>query len=120
MEMYHFIYLSVGLFIGGGMAWVVAKSNVQKVVTPAVMKAKELEIQLKMEIEKSMRLGGDIKSINDELRSEREKSMLLSNQYASLVSDHKNLNEVLKTQKGELENIREKSYAEFKNLAKNI
>ena len=120
MEIYHFIYLSVGLFIGGGMAWVVAKSNVQKVVAPAVMKAKELEIQLKMEIEKSMSLGGDIKSINDELRSEREKAMLLSNQYASLVSDHKNLNEVLKTQKGELEHIREKFSAEFKNLANDI
>ncbi|UXX80812.1 DNA recombination protein RmuC [Reichenbachiella carrageenanivorans] len=121
METFHFIYLFTGVFLGAGATWLVAKSKFQNAQNGEdQIKAKELEIQLKMEIERSQSLNSNMKDMNDELRAEREKLMQLSNQHSRLESDHKNLQETLETQKEELNQIREKFTAEFKNMANEI
>ncbi|UXP30610.1 DNA recombination protein RmuC [Reichenbachiella agarivorans] len=121
MEAYHFIYLFTGLFLGGSVSWFIAKAKFESGVNSEdTLKAKELEMQLKMEQERSVSLGKDIATINTELRTERDKGLHLSNQYARLETEHKNLQETLKTQKGELNEIKEKFSAEFKNLANEI
>lgn len=119
MELYNLIYLLVGLLLGGGAAWVLAQLNA-KGQNDHSLKAKELEIQLKAEIEKSSSLGDQLKSINEDLKKEREQSLLINNQKVRLESDFKNLQENLRQQKQELEQIREKFSAEFKNLANEI
>ncbi|PIB34273.1 DNA polymerase V [Reichenbachiella sp. 5M10] len=121
MEAYHFIYLFTGLVLGGVIAWFFAKSKFQSEENnEEQFRLKELEYQLNSEKERSVMLGKDITSINDELRAEREKAMQLNNQHARLEADYKNLQEALKTQKDELNQIREKFSAEFKNLANEI
>ncbi|SHK87527.1 DNA recombination protein RmuC [Reichenbachiella agariperforans] len=121
METYHFIYLLTGLFLGSVITWLFAKSKFQSEENNKdQFRLKELEYQLTAEKERSVSLGKDIISINTELRSERDKAMHLNNQYARLGADYKNLQETLKTQKDELNQIREKFSAEFKNLANEI
>ncbi|SMD36951.1 DNA recombination protein RmuC [Reichenbachiella faecimaris] len=121
MEVYHFVYLFTGLVLGAGAAWLVAKSKFQNPQNAdAQLKTKELELQVKMEIERSESLTANLKEMNDELRGEREKIMQLSNQHSRLESDYKNIQETLKTQKEELNQIREKFSAEFKNMANEI
>lgn len=121
MEVYHFVYLLTGLFLGAGAAWFVAKARFQSPQNAQEqLKTRELELQLKMELERSQALGSDLKEMNDELRSERERILELTNQHTRLESDYKNLQENLRTQKEELNQIREKFSAEFKNMANEI
>lgn len=121
MEAFHFIYLLTGLVLGAVIAWFMAKSKFQNSgQSDDQLKAKELEYQLTAERDRSEKLGKDITTINEELRTERDKKLHLSNQYARLESDYKNLQENLKTQKQELNEIKEKFSAEFKNLANEI
>ena len=103
MEVYHFIYLVTGLIIGGVAAWIIAKLKYEKSGTSEdQLRTKELEIQLKMEVEKSETLTQSITEINDDLKKEREENLQLNNQNARLQADLKNLQEKLNTQKEEL------------------
>lgn len=121
MEVYHFVYLITGVVLGAGAAWIVAKSKFENAQnSEEQLINRELDLQLKMEVERSQALNGSLKEMNDELRSEREKMMQLSNQHSRLESDYKNLQETLNTQKEELNQIREKFTAEFKNMANEI
>ncbi|MEO9965307.1 MAG: DNA recombination protein RmuC [Reichenbachiella sp.] len=121
MEVYHFVYLITGLILGAGAAWFVAKARFQNGLNPEdQLKSKEMEIQLKMELERSASLTENLKEMNEELKAERERIIQLNNQHTRLESDYKNLQENLRTQKEELNEIREKFSAEFKNMANEI
>ncbi|MEP2273823.1 MAG: DNA recombination protein RmuC [Reichenbachiella sp.] len=121
MEVYHFVYLFTGLFLGAGAAWLVAKSKYQNPQSAdEQLKAKELEIRLQNELEKVQSLNEKNKENEDKLQGEREMNVQLNNQHTRLESDYRNLQETLKTQKEELNQIREKFSAEFKNMANEI
>ena len=114
MEISYLVYLIVGLIVGGGSAWVIAKLKFQK------GGESELQVQLKYEKERSEALSSDLTGLNEELKNERENTLNLNNHKTRLESDFRNLQENLKTQKEELESIRQKFAAEFKNLANDI
>jgi len=98
METYHFIYLFTGLIVGGVAAWIIAK----------------------MKYQKSDSSSQNLSDIKADLKKEREENKTLSNQNVRLESDYKHLQENLKTQKEELNQIQQKFSAEFKNLANEI
>ncbi|WP_420582757.1 DNA recombination protein RmuC [Reichenbachiella sp.] len=121
MEVYHFVYLFTGLVLGAGAAWLVAKSKFQHPQNADdQLKAKELEIRWQSEVEKVQNLNERSKDLENKLQSEREMNVQLNNQHTRLESDYRNLQETLKTQKEELNQIREKFSAEFKNMANEI
>ena len=121
MEVYHFVYLFTGLILGAGAAWLVAKSKFQNPHSAdEQLKTKELEIKLQSELEKVQSLNERSKEMEEKLQREREINAQLNNQHTRLDADHKNLQETLKTQKEELNQIREKFAAEFKNMANEI
>lgn len=121
MEVYHFVYLFTGLILGAGAAWLVAKSKFQNPNNAdEQLKAKELEMKLQNELEKVESLTEKTKEIETKLQGEREMNVQLNNQHTRLESDYRNLQENLKNQKEELNQIREKFSAEFKNMANEI
>lgn len=121
MEVYHFVYLFTGLVLGAGAAWLIAKSKFQNPQNAEEqLKTKELEIRLQAESEKVQSLSERGKEIEQKLHGEREMNVQLNNQHTRLESDYRNLQETLKTQKEELNQIREKFSAEFKNMANEI
>ncbi|WP_456458298.1 DNA recombination protein RmuC [Reichenbachiella sp.] len=121
MEVYHFVYLFTGLILGAGAAWLIAKSKFQNPQNAEEqLKTKELEIRLQAESEKVQSLNERGKEIEQKLQGEREMNVQLNNQHTRLESDYRNLQETLKTQKEELNQIREKFSAEFKNMANEI
>lgn len=121
MDLYNLIFLFVGLVIGGGTAWYIAKLKFSSGSDDGdIMRAKELELMLQSEKEKRVDLNNRLLTSQEELKTEKQGSFQLNNQFVRLESDYKNALENLKTQKEELNGIREKFSAEFKNLANEI
>ncbi|WP_420316963.1 DNA recombination protein RmuC [Ekhidna sp.] len=116
MEISSLIFLVVGLAIGLPMGWLLyrVRSNQN------VPESDELKIQLKLEVERSKKLGGELQLLNDELRKEREEIIHLNSQNSTLKANYQNLQTRLEEQKGELGQLQEKFATEFKNLANEI
>ena len=110
------IFLVVGLGIGLPVGWLIFKVRNNS----DVPQSEDLKIQLKLELERSKKLGEELQQINDELRSEREEVLHLNNQHSTLKANYQNLQSKLEEQKGELGQIQEKFTTEFKNLANEI
>ncbi|MFY0625260.1 MAG: DNA recombination protein RmuC [Reichenbachiella sp.] len=121
MDAYNLIYLIIGLLIGGVTTWLIAKFKFQNGNgSESTIRAKELEFQLKAEIDKSQALDASFQTLQAELKTEKEDTFQLNNQFVRLESEYKNAQEKLKTQKEELKNIQDQFSAEFKNLANDI
>jgi len=121
MNSLYLIYLFVGLLIGGVASWLVAKFKFQNSARgEGMMRIRELEMQLKSEGDKVQEFGRRWAEVQQELKVEKQAALQLNNQWVRLEADYKNAVENLKTQKEELNNIREKFAAEFKNLANEI
>ena len=122
MEIFHFVYLITGIIIGGIAAWFVAKSKFLNGNTSDgdLLRTKELELTLNAEKEKNIHASEGLSKINDELRKEREEVLKLNNLNTRLESDYRNIQENLKNQKEEVNQLQEKFSAEFKNLANDI
>ncbi len=110
------VFLAVGIGIGFLIGWLYLKSQ----RTDKGQESDELKLQLKLEIERSSKLGQDIREINDQLRAEREEVIHLNNQNASLKANYSNLKERLEEQRLEVGKLQEKFSIEFKNLANEI
>ncbi|MDP4679379.1 MAG: DNA recombination protein RmuC, partial [Cyclobacteriaceae bacterium] len=104
------------------MSWFIAKSKFQAENTSENngLIAKEMEIKLEVEKEKNSKYSQDLNKINDELRKEREEVLKLNNLNTRLEADYRNIQENLKNQKEEVNQLQEKFSAEFKNLANEI
>lgn len=121
MEAIHLLYIAIGLVFGAIITWLLITNTIHKPIVASLrMNIQELELQLKMESSKSLSLAGDIKTINKELQAEREKKLQLNNHLIRKETDYVHLQEKLVTQKEDLDNIRSKFSAEFKNLANDI
>ncbi|MEO9483166.1 MAG: DNA recombination protein RmuC [Ekhidna sp.] len=116
MEFSSLIFLVAGLAIGLPVGWLIFKvrSNAE------VPENGELKIQLKLELERSKKLGKELQAMNEELRNEREEVLHLNNQNSTLKANYQNLQTRLEEQKGELSQLQEKFATEFKNLANDI
>ena len=101
-----FIYLTIGLVIGGVSTWYLVKLKLHS--TSQALQTKLDGIQQNLQENKT------------ELVQEREKNLHLSTNLARLAADNKNLAEKGKEQKQEVEKIQEKFTIQFKNLANDL
>lgn len=101
-----FIYALFGLVIGLIFGWIIRL---------LISKGESGRIE-----ERSKILEKGNLELETELKSEREKVLLLNSELSSLQSDYSNLQQKLKEQKGELEEIQQKFVKEFENLANRI
>ena len=116
MDVSSLIFLAVGLVVGIPLGWLFYKSKEMN----SVPESEENKIQLKLEVERSKKLGEDLQTLSNELRSERQGAVNLSSENATLKANYENLQGRLKEQKGELDQLQAKFAHEFKNLANEI
>ncbi len=112
------LFLIIGLAIGGGISWFVAKSKFSSDTNSAAL--------IELDKEKSVlkdRLENSITKFQQqdhELKSERETNIELTKQLAKSQSDLTNQQERLIEQKKELEGLQKKFTTEFENIANKI
>ena len=122
-----FIFLVIGIIIGGAIGWLIAKS---KYGQPQLFSKEQFEFQqseisrLKVESaqfqEATSRLQGSLNESKQVLDLERENGLRLTKQLSEAQTDNKNLKERIEEQKKEIEQINSKLTTEFKNIANTI
>lgn len=126
-----FLYLAIGLFIGGIVVWLgmrgkltTQKGDFQQKFT-ALERIKQDEIN-SLDKEKSI-INEKYTSLQEaneksiiEVSAERSRNEELTARIATAEADYKNLKEKLDSQKSELENIQKKFTTEFENIANKI
>ncbi len=110
------VFLFVGFLIGTAIGWLFTKLKNNSKRQSDV----DLEIQLKLEIERSGKLNEELQTINSQLVQERKEVIHLNSQNATIKANYQNLKERLEEQKSELEQLQKKFGLEFKNLANEI
>lgn len=122
-----FIFLVVGLIIGGTAAWFIVSSTLQKkiVISPGELEALKKESdtiknELRFKEELLVQLRQETAFIKQELSGERNTIVELNRQLSAKDSDYRNLRERLNEQKREIEELQQKFAIEFKNLANEI
>lgn len=113
-----FLILGLGILLGGVIGYLI-KSLAAKNITPTTL-SNDSGKELAVEKERSERLQMDLVQVTEELKSEREKFIKLSNEKASSDSNLRNMQERLSEQKSELTELQERFTAQFKNLANDI
>lgn len=122
--MMEFIYLIIGVVLGGAIGWYVSKSKFQR---PSAVSKDEFErIQERIAIlqtdaaklsEGKIHLEASLTQARSDLESERRKSEDLTRQYTQAVTDNKNLQQRLEEQRQESGDLNKKLTAEFQNIA---
>jgi len=100
------LYLSAGLVIGFVFGWVIKL---------LISKSESSRLE-----ERNTLLQENNDRIDNELNSEREKVLKLNSDLSSLQADYSNLQQRLKENKAEVEQLQEKFTKEFENLANKI
>ncbi len=113
------LLVTVGLISGIAIGFLIGKLKFQKDHVED-SQSHSLKLELQLEKERSTQHLNEVKQVSEELRNEREKFILLSNQKASLDSDYRNLQERITEQKNEITELQEKFTNQFKNLANEI
>lgn len=116
MDLSGIVFLLTGLGLGIAVGWLLfqirSKQNIPQ--------NDEIKVQLKLEIERSKKLGEELQDLNNELKKEREEIIHLNNHNSTLKANYQNLQTRLEEQKSELSSLQEKFTSEFKNLANEI
>jgi DNA recombination protein RmuC len=117
------MFLIIGLVIGFVIAYLFLRSK----RTISIEEANKLNEQLNSQkvdagkfSERVKLLEGDKLFLQNDIKSEREKSEKLTSENSSLKSDYANLQVKLTDQKAEIEKLQEKFTKEFENLANKI
>ena len=106
------LWLLVGIVVGGGAAWFIAKFKFSG--------NNDSASELKMERERVEDLRTQNVEFKKELETERTKVIELNNSLASTEADYRNLQERLAEQKQELKSLQDQFAVQFKNLANEI
>ncbi len=106
----------IGVVLGGGIGYLVAKS--QSKGNEEV--EQKLRLELDMEQKNLERQTLEFKDLNQQIIQEREKIISLSGDKSRLEANYRNLQERLDEQKKEVNQLQEKFSIEFKNLANEI
>ena len=121
------VYILLGIVLGGIIAWLFfkVKAGANKGIPPeevAVLNEQlnNLRMEKSAALERLSILQENLKTATQELTQERNKYLQLNSENSSLKSDFINLQDKLKTQKEEVEQIQQKFSTEFKNLANEI
>lgn len=107
------IFLIVGLIVGGGAGWIVARSR----FSTAGQKDASLVM---VEQARNAELVRQVVELKQQLDAERSKLITLNSTLSTREADFRNLQEKLQDQKKELENLNDKVALQFKNLANEI
>jgi DNA recombination protein RmuC len=114
------ILLTLGLFVGFGAAWFIARykfSSDHQSDSSALLLEQEKTRSEQEKTKAALLQGAEIKN---ELETQRKTVLELNNKLSATNADYRNLQEKLNEQKKELENLNEKFAKEFKNLANEI
>ncbi|MBS0000713.1 MAG: DNA recombination protein RmuC [Cyclobacteriaceae bacterium] len=124
---YDWLYLLGGLVVGGLAAFFATRFYMlnHRVLTRAEKEMfdrqlQDLGVNKRILEEKNESLVMQHETLKKDLDGERQNSLELNRQLASIQSDYRNLLEKLETQKKEVERLQEKFTVEFKNLANEI
>ncbi|MHB1050428.1 MAG: DNA recombination protein RmuC [Bacteroidota bacterium] len=119
-----FIYLIIGVLLGGGIGWFVAKSKYQQ---PSSITKEELErMQERITVlqtdaaklgEGKLHIETALIQTKTDLETERRKSEELARQFTQAVTDNKNLVQRLEEQRQESEEMNKRLTSEFRNIA---
>lgn len=107
------IMLLIGLVVGGGIGWFVARSRFSAT-------SQGTPVGVLVEQEKNKELQTRLSELKLELAQERSQLLEVNHSLASAEADYRNLQEKLMDQKKELETTHEKLAVQFKNLANDI
>lgn len=107
------IFLIIGLIVGGGAGWIVARSRFST-------EGRKDASLLMVEQARTADLSRQLTEIKQQLESERSRLITLNNTLSTREADFRNLQEKLQDQKKELENLNDKVALQFKNLANEI
>ncbi len=107
------VLIIIGIIIGGAAGWFMAffklRSDIQQASSEGAIEKERLDTAREM-----------AEKLQAEVEAEREKTIGLNTRLAQSQSDYRHLEEKLREQKVELDDIREKFTHEFKNLANEI
>ncbi len=122
-----FLFLFVGIIIGGAIGWFVAKSTFNQ---PQLFSKEQFDFlqseisRLKVESaqfqEATSRLQGSLNETKQFLDNERENGLRFTKLLSEAQTDNKNLKERIEEQKKEIEQTNSKLTTEFKNIANTI
>ncbi|MEM7110628.1 MAG: DNA recombination protein RmuC, partial [Bacteroidota bacterium] len=107
------IYLLVGIIMGAGAAWFIARGKFQSAGSQA-------NAQLLIEKDRVEQYKSDLNEVKQNLETERKTVIQLNSKLSSTEADYRNLQEKLKGQKEELDSLQQKFAFEFKSLANDI
>jgi len=110
--------LVVGIIAGGVIGFLVAKTTSKSENLKEKIQA--LNVELQFEQERGQSHQKEIQDLNNQLKVERESTINLNNEKATLEANYKNLNSRLQEQKEEVADLQQKFSAEFRNLANDI
>ena len=106
----------LGVVLGGGIGFLVAKMNARS----GEEEAQKLRVELEMEQKNLDRQNREFRDLNQQLIKEREKVISLNGDKSRLEADYRNLRQRLEEQKAEVGELQEKFTIQFKNLANDI
>jgi len=113
INMLELIWLFSGVLIGGVAAWFIAYYRFKS-------ESRSNDTALGVYDQRIRDLSNEIENQKEEVKRERDKVITLSNRLAGSQSEFRFMEERLDEQRKEIENIQNKFYAEFKNLANQI
>jgi len=108
-----FAYVIIGIVIGALAAWLIARTRIAG-------GNQQLTTALEVEKEKNNALSRQLGESKRVVEEERSKVLDLSHTLATLEADYRNLEEKLKDQKKEAQDLQEKFTRDFENLANRI
>ncbi len=126
-----FIYLIVGIIIGFVIAWLLARTKNNASTTALQQQLSQLSKEKDAVIaetdkaksiaeERFNKAKEELQLISEELKKEKETTLLQSNRLSKAETEFKNLLEKLNTQKAEMEELQKKFTTEFENIANKI
>ena len=111
--MLELFWLFAGVLIGGVAAWFIAFYRFKS-------ETRSSDTALGVYDQRVRDLNNEIENQKEEVKRERDKVITLSNRLAGSQSEFRFMEERLNEQRKEIENIQNKFYAEFNNLANKI
>lgn len=118
MDTSFYIALGVGLVVGAIIGFLI--KSLQNATKQEEEEVNKMRMDLQVEQERTQRQQKDIEDLNAQLKSERENSLSLSSDKAALEADYRNLEEKLKDQRKDIEELQDHFRAQFRNLANEI
>lgn len=120
-----FLYLFVGLIVGGGAVWFVMKAQIDSAQTTQPTGIDEnvfnevSQAKVRFE-ERSIFLANELAETKDKLQALQDENITLNKRLEGSITHFKNQEDRIKEQKEELSHLNEKFQKEFENIASKL